>query len=195
VTVDSEGPGLSVEVVFETHSISVDNERGVASGWLPSRLSERGRALAEDLGRRRRHDGIFAVFVSDLARAVETAQIAFAGTAIPVYQDWRLRECDYGASNGMPREQLDVERLLRIDRPFPEGESWRQAVERVKGVLDELAAERDGERVVVIGHVATRWALDHYVDGIPLEHLAAAPFTWQEGWEYRYPRTQPTSGR
>ncbi len=26
---------MTVEVVFETHSVSVDNERGVATGWLP----------------------------------------------------------------------------------------------------------------------------------------------------------------
>lgn len=28
-----------IQVVFETHSISEDNERGVASGWSDSRLS------------------------------------------------------------------------------------------------------------------------------------------------------------
>ena len=180
---------MSVEIVFETHSISVDNERGVASGWLPGPLSRRGRALAAELGERRRDDRISAVFASDLTRAVETAEIAFAGSDVPIHTDPRLRECNYGALNGMPRAQLEADRLRRIDEPFPEGESWRQALDRVKGFLDELAATRDGERVLVIGHVATRWALDHYVDGIPLEDLAAAPFAWQEGWTYRYPPT------
>jgi len=37
-------------VVFETHSITVDNERGVATGWLPGELSERGRDVARELG-------------------------------------------------------------------------------------------------------------------------------------------------
>ena len=89
----------------------------------------------------------------------------------------------------MHREHLEAERLLRIDQPFAEGESWRQAVERVKGFLNELSATHDGERVLVIGHVATRWALDHYVDGTPLEDLATTPFAWQKGWEYLYRRT------
>jgi len=35
---------VSVEIVFETHSISVDNERGIATGWLPGRLSARDAA-------------------------------------------------------------------------------------------------------------------------------------------------------
>lgn len=178
---------MSVQIVFETHSISVDNERGVASGWLPSRLSRGGRALAAELGERRRDDGISAVFTSDLTRAVETAKVAFTDSAIPICADARLRECNYGVLNGMPRPELEAERLSRVDEPFPEGESWREAVERVKGFLDELAATRDGERVLVIGHVATRWALDHYANGVPLEDLATAPFAWQEGWTYVYP--------
>jgi alpha-ribazole phosphatase/probable phosphoglycerate mutase len=37
----------------------------------------------------------------------------------------------------------------------------------------------------VIGHVATRWALDHLVDEVPLERLCGADFAWREGWEYR----------
>jgi len=39
--------------------------------------------------------------------------------------------------------------------------------------------------VLVVGHVATRWGLDHYLAGIPLEELAAADFAWQPGWEYQ----------
>ena len=167
-------------VVFETHSTSEDNEAGTATGWLPGRLSAVGREQAEELGRRRRDDGVDAVFSSDLARAVETAEIAFGDTGIPVFLDWRLRECDYGELNGAPREVLDAQRVLRVDDPWPGGESYRQAVARVNGALDDLP---DG-RVVVIGHVATRWALDHRVHGRPLEELAGEDYAWQEGWEY-----------
>jgi 2,3-bisphosphoglycerate-dependent phosphoglycerate mutase len=177
-------PSMSVEVVFETHSLSVDNERGIATGWLPGCLSEEGRRLAADLGERRRDDGIDVVFTSDLRRAVETTEIAFSGSATPVHRDPRLRECNYGEMNGMPASTLAAERPLRIDRPFPGGESWRQAVSRVGGFLYELAETRDGERVLVIGHVATRWALDHFVSQIPLEELVTAPFEWRGGWTY-----------
>jgi 2,3-bisphosphoglycerate-dependent phosphoglycerate mutase len=51
---------MPVSVVFETHSITVDNERGVATGWLPGELSERGRDLSRELGRRRADDGLAA---------------------------------------------------------------------------------------------------------------------------------------
>ncbi len=93
---------MSIELVFESHSWSQDNDRGVATGWLPGQLSERGRGLARELGERRRSDGLAAVFTSDLRRAVETAALAFADSDLPVLVDWRLRECDYGQLNGAP---------------------------------------------------------------------------------------------
>jgi 2,3-bisphosphoglycerate-dependent phosphoglycerate mutase len=175
---------VSIQIVFETHSTSVDNERGIATGWHEGELSATGREQAARLGERRRNDGIDLVVSSDLHRAVETAAIAFANSPIPVQHDRRLRECNYGDWNGMPRAQLEAERPNRIDVPFPSGESWRQAVDRHAGFLRELAARAELQRVLLIGHVATRWALDHVLNGVPLEHLAAEAFAWQEGWEY-----------
>jgi broad specificity phosphatase PhoE len=176
---------VSTEIVFETHSWSEDNDRGVATGWLHGRLSERGRHLAAELGRRRREDGIDAVFSSDLRRAVETVEIAFAGHDVPVLLDWRLRECDYGSGNGMPAAELHRDRTKHLDEPYPGGESWRQAVERVGGLLADVPTRWPGRRILVIGHVSTRWALDHLIDRVPLEELIAADFGWREGWEYR----------
>jgi len=172
---------MSVSVVFETHSITVDNERGRATGWLPGQLSERGRDLARALGRRRADDGIAVVLCSDLARAAQTAQIAFGGTSVPVLQDWRLRECDYGRRNGMQAAELHVGRGEHLDVPYPGGESWRQAVARVGWFLEDLPRRWDGQRVLVIGHVATRWGLDHWLAGVPLEELVAEDFGWREG--------------
>ncbi|HEX9066368.1 MAG TPA: histidine phosphatase family protein [Streptosporangiaceae bacterium] len=175
---------MPVSVVYETHSITVDNETGVATGWRPGELSERGREAAANLGRRRRDDGLAAVFSSDLHRAVQTARVAFGGTAVPVLLDWRLRECDYGSRTGMPVAELQAGRADHLRTPYPGGESWEQAVARVGWFCTDLARWRPGSRVLVIGHVATRWGLDHYLGGVPLEDLAAADFAWQPGWEY-----------
>jgi broad specificity phosphatase PhoE len=181
-----------IQVVFETHSISEDNERGVASGWSHSRLSARGRELAGELGRRRRDDGLDAVFSSDLRRAAETAEVAFgAAGPIPVLLDWRLRECDYGDRNSGSAAQHGRDRDRFLDQPYPGGESWRQATARVGGFLGDLGSRWQGGRVLIIGHVATRWALDHYLGGVPLETLAGSDFAWQEGWEYTLPATGP----
>ncbi len=178
---------MSVEIIYETHSTSEDNERGVASGWLDGRLSENGRQLAVKLGERRLQDGIAVVFTSDLGRAVETAEIAFGASGIPIIKDARLRECNYGDWNGAPVALIRSERLRRIDEPFPEGESYRQVVERTAAFLSNLVQDYDGARVLIIGHSATRWSLEYLINHVPLEDLLTASFQWQEGWSYTLP--------
>ena len=91
---------MSVEIIFEYHSTSTDNEAGVASGWRDPPLSEKGREQAKQLGERRRGAQIDAVFCSDLRRAVETAGIAFGGEGVPIHPDHRLREYDYRIGAG-----------------------------------------------------------------------------------------------
>ena len=176
---------MAIELVFETHSTTEDNEAGRATGWLQGELSKQGRIQACELGQRRGSDGITAVFSSDLARAVETATIAFGQTSVPVLYDWRLRECDYGQRNGMPAAELHGGRSEHLDQPYPGGESWRQAVARVGRFLGDLPLRWNGQRILVIGHVATRFGFDHFIAGVELELLVQQEFAWQEGWEYR----------
>jgi 2,3-bisphosphoglycerate-dependent phosphoglycerate mutase len=176
---------MVVEVVFETHAFSVDNEKGVATGWLPGELSERGRVAAAELGRRRRDDRLAAVFASDLRRATQTVKIAFADADVPVFLDWRLRECDYGRLNGAPAGDVHEDRGSRLRTPYPDGESWDQAVERVGGLLRDLPSRWAGRRVLLVGHLATRWALESLLNGLSLEQLDSERFEWRAGWEYR----------
>jgi alpha-ribazole phosphatase/probable phosphoglycerate mutase len=175
---------MAVDLVYETHSLTTDNEAGIATGWLPGELSQAGRDLARDLGWRRRADNPAAVFASDLARAVQTAYIAFGDGEIPVHLDRRLRECDYGDLNGAPVATVAAQRRRRIDEPFPGGESYRQVVDRTRDFLADLVTHWDGRRVVVISHSANRWALDHLLHGAALDDLVDAPFNWREGWHY-----------
>jgi len=177
---------MPIEIVFETHALSEDNERGIATGWLPGRLGERGRANAAEMGRRRRDDGIAAVFASDLRRAAQTAQIAFGGTDIPILFDWRLRECDLGGFNGAPAAEVLRHRLEFCDRPFPGGESHTQAIARVVGFLADLPSRWAGRRVMLIGHLATYRGLEHAINGRTVQELVEAEFEWRAGgWEYR----------
>lgn len=174
---------MPLQLVYETHSTTTDNEAGIATGWLPGELSEAGRLQAAALGDRRRADAIDVIYVSDLARALETARIAF-GSDLPLRVDARLRECNYGELNGMPRERLERERRLHIMTPWPAGESYLEVVERTRSLLADLAAEWPAARVLLVGHSANHWALDHLLLGCSLDELLARDFDWQPGWEY-----------
>lgn len=178
---------MATELVFETHAITTDNETGIATGWLPGRLSPRGRRTAAELGKRRRDDGIAVAYVSDLERAVDTARIAFKGRTMVVIRDARLRECDYGDLNGMPTERLSAERAAHLDDSWPGGESYQQVVARMRSFLVEVSERWDGSRVLLISHSANKWALDHLLLGKPLSELVKVGLTWQAGWEYVLP--------
>ena len=169
-----------MKLIYETHSITVDNERGIATGWLPGELSAEGRRGAKELGARRR--AVDVVFSSDLRRAVQTVELS--GLTVPHFQDWRLRECNYGELNGSPRDALEP-RVDRVDDPFPGGQSYSDVLELTRSFLADLKRWYDGRTVLVVAHSANRWALDHLLgSGAPLEELVAAPFDWQPGWEY-----------
>lgn len=173
-------------IIFETHSTTFDNEAERATGWLPGELSATGQRQAVELGLRIGERDVDAVVASDLDRARETAEIACAELDLPTFYDWRLRECDYGLFNGAPKSEVLGERLGKFLRsPYPSGESWVRALDRVDRALDDLCDLLPGGRIVLIGHVATRWALRRRTERVSVEELAAEDFTWQPGWEFR----------
>lgn len=175
---------MSARIVYETHATTFDNENGVATGWLPGRLSPTGIENARALGERRKHDGVDVVISSDLARAIETVDVAFDGCPIPRLTDARLREVDYGDLNGSPVEVIDKIRQDHLDVPFRGGQSYRAVTDGVRALLDELRSERPGQRVLLVGHAATKFSLDYLLAGRPLRDAVSAPFAWREGWEY-----------
>lgn len=183
---------MAVRLVYETHSTTLDNEAGVCTGWKPGELSAAGVRNAEELGARRRDD-VDLVVSSDLHRAVQTVEVAFAGSPVPRRTDPRLREVDFGELTGAPVDVVHAQRRTHVDRPFPGGQSYRQVADGVRELLGELARDQDGQGVLLVGHAATRYALDHLLTGRPLARAAAAPFAWREGWEYVLEDQLPTT--
>ncbi len=173
-----------VTIIFEAHGTTVDNEAGRASGHHDAELSALGREQAKELGYRYRDINIAAVFCSDLQRSYTTGEIAFGGRDIPVIRDTRLRECDYGKFTSQDRAVVDRERLARINDPFPEGESYEHCAEQMKSFLSGLLTGYDGKMIMIIGHRATQYGLEHAINGLPLCTVVTAPWQWRPGWTY-----------
>jgi broad specificity phosphatase PhoE len=172
-------------VLFESHATSLDNEAGLASGWFDVGLSAGGEEQARILGARRRDDDLAAVFCSDLLRAFRTAEIAFQDRVLPIVPDARLRECHYGALTRHPTLEIEARRAAHVATPFPNGESYQHVVERVSTWLTEIVVGFAGQTVLVIGHRATFYALEHLLRTVPLQEVVVAPWQWQPGWVYR----------
>jgi broad specificity phosphatase PhoE len=173
-----------VEIIFEAHGTTFDNEAKIASGWNDVGLSDLGERQARELGERHKGSDLDAVFCSDLKRAYETAEIAFKNRDTKIIQDARLRECDYGDMTGSSEEKVKLEKPNRVFEPFSNGESYEQTSERMKKFLLDLLRDYNGKKVMIIGHRATQYGLEHWLKNIPLKEAVTAPWKWQPGWRY-----------
>src|SRR5262245_20961313 len=142
------------------------------------------------LGARWREDDLAVVFCSYRSRSVLTAEIAFGDRSLPIIRDARLRECDYGDLTRRPTSEIEQRRLRHLVDPFPNGESYQQVVDRVSGWLGESMPRIDAGTVLVIGHRATFYALEHLLNAVALHDAMTSPWMWQPGWSYRLPSSR-----
>jgi alpha-ribazole phosphatase/probable phosphoglycerate mutase len=172
-----------ITIIFEPHGTTFDNEAHLSSGRFDVALSPVGIRQSKEMGLRYQIDHLDAVFCSDMQRAYKSAEIAF-GIRFPIIKDARLRECDYGTFTQKPSIEVDAQKVARIKVPFPDGESYLQTTERMKSFLIDLLKNYEGKKVMIIGHRATQYALEHLIKGISLEKIIPAPWKWQPGWRY-----------
>jgi broad specificity phosphatase PhoE len=172
-------------IIFEAHATTLDNEAHLASGWNDIELSSLGKRQAAELGERYKNENFDAIFCSDLKRTYNTAGIAFAGRNFKIIRDARLRECNYGDLTQNPEDKVKSLKSEYIYEPFPRGESYEQTSERMKDFLSDLLKEYDGKKVMIIGHRATQYGLDRWINKVSLERAVSAPWKWQPGWEYK----------
>lgn len=174
---------MAVEIIFESHGTTYDNEAHLSSGHFDVELSPLGIQQSKEMGERYKNDHFDAILCSDLQRSYKSGEIAF-GKKFPIIKDARLRECDYGELTQHPSAEVDGEKVKRISIPFPGGESYEQTAERMKSFLQDTLKNYDGKRVMIIGHRATQYGLEHWINGLPLEEVIPAPWKWQPGWTY-----------
>lgn len=179
-------------VYFSTHSTSVDNEANVASGWKDAPLSELGRAQARQLRTSIADLNIDFVCTSDLVRAVDTVNIGI-GDSLPKVFDKRLREMNFGDYNGEPAEFIDRMKFKHIHTPFPNGESFVEALTRAHEFFNILKIFHGNKNVLIVGHRATQQALETFMARRPMEQVLRAPFKWQPYWRYDWEETEVRS--
>lgn len=174
-----------VTITFESHGTTFDNENNIASGWHDVRLSPKGIEQAKELGKRYEGKTFAAIFCSDLKRSYQTATLAFDFDPNLIRTDWRLRECDYGQYAQSSKAEVDAGKLSHLDIPFIDGESYAQCMERMASFLADLRAMFDERHVMIVGHRATQYGLEHFINNKPLEQCVSEPWEWQPGWTYK----------
>ncbi|HXB49354.1 MAG TPA: phosphoglyceromutase [Streptosporangiaceae bacterium] len=174
-------------LILIRHGESEWNDKGLFTGWVDVRLSERGRTEAARAGQQLTDAGLRpdTVHTSTLSRAIETANIALdvAGLSwLPVRRSWRLNERHYGALQGKDkaatREQYGDEQFMLWRRsydvpppPLPDDDPLSQAGDPRYALLPpELLPRTECLRDVVLR------MLPYWYDGI-IPDLAAGRIT------------------
>lgn len=177
-----------LRLTLARHASTAWNEARRYQGWGDPPLSPRGRAEAARLHARLRGESFDRVVASDLARAVETAAIAYPAAAVE--RDERLREMDFGAWDGLTWSECEARDGDRVRRwiddpeayPPPGGESASAFTSRVAAALAGLPAEG---RILWVTHAGVIHAVLALWMGVELRrtfalHLAPCGLTRAE---------------
>ena len=148
------------EVVVVRHGETVWNAERRMQGQQDSPLSARGRAQAQALGTRMRHEVFDHLYSSDLTRAHETAEAIAAVTGHEVKLDPRLRERAFGIFEGLTRDEMasrhpaeyEFFRSRDPDYTLPGGESARSFYTRSMACFLDLTERHRGCRIVIVAH-------------------------------------------
>ena len=134
-------------------------------------LNEEGRRQARELAAQ--IGTADAVYSSDTVRARETAEIVAASLGLIVRTDPRLREVNFGAWEGLTREQINKRfggafaRWEALEQPEPDGgESDAAMAERVLEALKDIARAHPTERVLVVTSGGPIRAAQAHLQGI-----------------------------
>jgi probable phosphoglycerate mutase len=216
-TVAEAGSPATTRLVLIRHGEAECNVSGVCGGQKGcTGLTRKGVAQVEALVARLDATGELvgadALYASQLARAIETAELVAPallptradgsrGPALPVQLDCGLCELHPGEADGLGWAEFserfgDPDWDNHPERPIaPGGESWTGFVRRVADSLERLVAAHPGELVVVACHAGVIEAsllamlpVEHGRDGarLQLRTIHASLTTWEiDGGRWR----------
>jgi broad specificity phosphatase PhoE len=145
-------------ILIARHGQSDWNHEKRWQGHADRPLTERGREQAQALADRLAHIDLDAVYSSDLERARDTAAVVAESQGLELRQLPDLREVDVGSWSGLTRDEAEErfpEGFARWRDGYPgwkDGETYEAMTDRVLRAVDEIAAEHEGGRVLVVSH-------------------------------------------
>ncbi len=160
-------------------------------------LNARGKEQAGKIGHRMRGVRLAAIYASDLERAARTARTINEGRNLPFFMRPGLREMNYGLWEGLTQAEIREShpaswreyREDSLNTRVPGGENYRDVLDRVRRVMDEIAGQHPDGTVAVVGHAGSlRAVIFHALDMDPrdrwrlrLGNVSLSIVTWGVG--------------
>ena len=172
-----------MKIFFIRHGKDAEGFRG---GWSDLDLTPEGRTqarlLADHLKEKNTEYRIGRIFSSDLPRAMSTAQIIADELHLPVQADLQLREMNNGDLAGMPNDEA-LRRYpglffgsLKMNEPYPNGESPNDFFMRIKSWFDDFTAKykNTDDNIIAVTHGGVINIIYHLVNGIEWSNKSPA---------------------
>ncbi len=145
-------------IVTVQHTQSVHHTNGMVGSWTDWDLTELGKIQADRIGKKL-HDELAgkdaAIYSSDLKRARQTAEAIARHLNAEVFFRQELRERNLGKCCGKSvqwlRENIESPEKTVDDRLFSDGESRRDAWNRLLPFFEEVMASAE-ENIIIVSH-------------------------------------------
>ncbi|MCR5630045.1 histidine phosphatase family protein [Eubacterium sp.] len=164
-------------IVTIQHTQSVHHTNGMVGSWTDWDLTDLGKEQADAIGKKLKEafaEKDVIIYSSDLKRAKQTAEEITKYLGIePIFKQ-ELRERNLGKCCGKSvqwlRENIECPEKTVDDRLFSDGESRREAWNRLRPFYEEVMASEDGNIIIVShGDLLSIW--NAMFIGIPVESL------------------------
>ena len=165
-----------IETIAIRHGETTWNIEQRIQGHGDSPLTELGIRQAQAVAARLREQSLDAVYASDLARAVLTAQPIVAGRDLELKMEPALRERSFGVFEGLTLDEIGKtypEEFAAYtsgnpDYRIPGGESQRQFWHRCTAFLSEIVDRHAGQSIVLVLHGGVLNIVVKHVLGLPM---------------------------
>ena len=142
------------------HGQSAGNAEGRFGGHGPTPLSELGQKQAYLTAKLLAKEGVSAIYSSDLARAVQTAEPLAQLLKTEIHTSPAFRERHVGVLEGLTfdesKEQHPNDYYALVNRSVNHvingGESYRHLLRRITTKLHDMLRHHNGERVAIYSH-------------------------------------------
>ena len=155
------------------HAQTVWNQEKRIQGRSDTPLTAQGASLAEAWGRRLAAYRWDRMIVSTSGRALKTAELINISLRIPMMEDSRLQEQDWGEWTGKTVAQLVKDRSVHLSEHVsagwrfcpPSGEDRNEVWKRSQHALKKAAEKWPGKRILVVTHEGVIKCLIYRLNG------------------------------
>ena len=163
------------QVYFTRHGQTFWNVENKICGATDIGLTELGHKQAEELGQKILKEGIKIdeILYSPLSRAADTAKHIGKVTGIPMREEIRLKEQNFGKYESTPRHGEEFEEAKQnFIYDFDGGETMLQMAARIYSLLDELKEQTD-KTYLLVAHNGISRIVQSYFYNMSNEEFAA----------------------